>query len=278
MRLSLTSWSFPVCTLAETAAIANAIGLEGIDLGYRHRASIDRARVLSDPAGYGAALRAELPLAVPNLFHLFGADRAERQLAGPPDPRNLADLHAVLRFCQAVGAPTLMVLPGLVGPGQSRLAAMDAAIAALAPMVEAARAHDVALTVEPHVQAWLESPAMALDLVQALPGLKLTLDPAHFVCGGHTQEAIEPLCPHAAHVHLRQARPGSLQCRLDEGTIHFPALLAALRDAGYRGWLAIEYLNQPYMDTRHDDVLLETVRMRDLVRNWLAAAGQGFSA
>jgi sugar phosphate isomerase/epimerase len=271
MRLSVTSWSFPVCTLAETAAIAHAIGLEGIDLGYRHRPSIDRTRVLEDPAGYGAALRAELPVAVPNLFHLFGADRTERQLAGPSDPRNLDDLPAVLRFCQAVGASTLMLLPGLVGPGQSRRAAMNTAITALAPMVEVASAHGVTLTVEPHVHAWLESPAMALELVHALPGLKLTLDPAHFVCGGYIQEAIEALCPHVAHVHLRQARPGTLQCRLDEGTIHFSALLAALRDVDYGGWLAIEYLNQPYMDTRYDDVLLETVRMRDLVRTWLAA-------
>jgi sugar phosphate isomerase/epimerase len=148
---------------------------------------------------------------------------------------------------------------------------MDAAVTALLPMVETARAHGVTLTVEPHMQAWLESPAMVLEFLQALPGLKLTLDPAHFVCNGYTQDAIERLCPHAAHVHLRQARPGSLQCTLGEGTIHFPALLAALRDAGYSGWLAIEYLNQPYMDTRHDDVLLETVRMRDLVRAWLAA-------
>lgn len=271
MRLSLTSWSFAACTLGETAAIARALGLEGIDLGYRHRASIDRARVLDDPEGYGAALRAELPLAVPNLFHLFGADRSERHLAGPLDPRSLDDLRAALRFCNAVGAPTLMLLPGLIGPGQSRREAMGAAITALSPMVEAASAHGVTLTVEPHVHAWLESPAMTLELLRALPGLKLTLDPAHFVCLGHTQDAIEPLCPHAAHVHLRQARPGKLQCKLDEGTIHFPALLEALQDAGYGGWLAIEYLNQPYMDTRHDDVLYETVRMRDLVKTCLAA-------
>jgi hypothetical protein len=48
-----------------------------------------------------------------------------------------------------------------------------------------------------------------------------------------------------------------------------PAFLAALKDSGYGGRLAIEYLNQPYMDTRHDDVLYETVRMRDLVRTCL---------
>lgn len=268
MRLSVTSWSFPACTLAEAAGIAAAIGLDGIDLGYRYAAGLDRARVLAEPEVYGAELRAALPVAIANLWHLFGADRTIRQLAGPPDPARLADLGAVLRFCRAAGAPTIMLLPGLIGPGQTRLAAMDAAVAALGPMVEAARGSDVTLAVEPHVQSWLESPGMTRDLVEALPGLKLTLDPGHFACLGHSQDAIETLCPHVAHVHLRQARPGVLQCALDDGTLNFPAFIGALGDAGYRGWLSIEYLNQPYMQTTRNDVLLETVRMRDLVRSW----------
>jgi sugar phosphate isomerase/epimerase len=272
MRLSVASWSFPACTLAEAAAIAKALGLDGIDLGYRHRPAIDRSRVLAEPRAYAAELRAALPVEVANVWHLFGADRTIRQLAGPPDPRNLPDLRAALDFCLAVGAPTLFLLPGILGPGQSRAAAMVAAVAALGPMVHAAQGAGVTLTVEPHVQAWLESPSMTLDLVRELPGLKLTLDPAHFACLGYTQDVIEALCPHVGHVHLRQARPGVLQCRLDDGTLNFPAFLAALRDAGYAGWLAIEYLNQPYMGTTRDDVLLETIRMRDLVRDW---SGQG---
>ena len=77
---------------------------------------------------------------------------------------------------------------------------------------------------------------------------------------------IDPLAPHAAHVHLRQARPGALQCKLEHGTLNFPAMLATLAGHGYRGRLAIEYVHQGYMDTLHDDVLSETIKMRDLVR------------
>jgi sugar phosphate isomerase/epimerase len=260
----------PAGTLAEASGIAKVLALDGIDLGYRHAPSIDRERVLADPRAYGTELRATLPLAVANVWHLFGADRTLRQLAGPPDPRNLLDLRAALDFCKVIGAPTLFVLPGVLGLGQSRATAMANAITALGPMVEAAREAGITLTVEPHVHAWLESPAMALELVKELPGLKLTLDPAHFACLGYTQDKIEPLCPHTGHVHLRQGRPGVLQCRLDEGTLNFPAFLGALRDCRYDGWLSIEYLNQPYMETTRDDVLLETVRMRDLVREWMA--------
>ena len=85
---------------------------------------------------------------------------------------------------------------------------------------------------------------------------------------GYRQDEIETLVPHAGHIHLRQAKQGHLQNKLEEGTINFPSLLGALRDAEYGGWLAIEYVHQAYMNTLFDDVLTETVRMRDLVRNW----------
>jgi sugar phosphate isomerase/epimerase len=68
---------------------------------------------------------------------------------------------------------------------------------------------------------------------------------------------------------LRQTRPGALQAKLAQGTINFAALLATLRDAGYSGYLALEYVHQEYMGTLYDDVLTETVQMRDLVRAWM---------
>jgi sugar phosphate isomerase/epimerase len=268
MKLSLTAWSFPLCTLKEVAAISTALGIQGIDVGYRYKSSIDRTRVLKEPEAYGAALRSDLAPAIANVWHLFGADRTVRHLAGEIDPRNRDDLARVLAFCRAVGAPSLFLLPGHLEPGQSRRGALARVVTALGPMVEMAAQAGVALTVEPHVHAWLESPAMTLDLLRELPGLRLTLDPAHFACMGYRQDEIEALCPYVGHVHLRQARPGVLQCKLDEGTLNFPAFFAALRDTGYEGWLAIEYLNQPYMATVNDDVLLETIRMRDVFLAW----------
>ena len=37
MKLSITSWSFPLLTLDEVAAVAKAIGMEGLDIGYFYR-------------------------------------------------------------------------------------------------------------------------------------------------------------------------------------------------------------------------------------------------
>ena len=83
----------------------------------------------------------------------------------------------------------------------------------------------VTLTIEPHVHSYLESPALVLDLLDKVPGLKLTLDYAHFVCLGYRQDEIDVLAPHAAHVHLRQAKAGELQTKLAKGTINIGAQL-----------------------------------------------------
>lgn len=271
MKLCTTCWSFPALTLQECAGLARVLGLEGLDIGLFYRSALDKARILAAPEAYGAEVRGQLGgLTASNLFYLFGEGLAGRNLAtGTGEAENLADFRKVLAFCKAAGVPSVFILPGLVNPGQSRAQAFAASAAALRPLVAAGQEAGVIVTIEPHVHGLLESVAMTLEMVEAVPGLKLTLDFAHFVTLGYRQEDIEPLVPHAAHMHLRQARPGVLQAKMEEGTINFPAVLGALRAAGYSGWLAIEYVHQNYMATLYDDVLTETVKMRDSVRDWL---------
>ena len=61
---------------------------------------------------------------------------------------------------------------------------------------------------------------------------------------------------------------GALQTKFAEGTLNFPAMFGTLRDAGYQGALAIENVHQDYMNTLFEDVLTETIAMRDCYRAW----------
>ncbi|MBA3908607.1 MAG: sugar phosphate isomerase/epimerase [Rhodobacter sp.] len=256
MKLSVTSWSFPACTLAEAWGIAQALGFRAMDLGLLHGAALDRHRITTDPE---AAARALGGMPVSNLYWLFGADIVENAVSDPAaKTRNEAEFAQVCRFAKAAGCPSIFVLPGVAGPG-----AFDAAATGLAGLLAIARRHGVILTVEPHVGGLLASPGATLRMLAAVPGLKLALDYAHFVCMGFRQEEIDVLAPHAGHVHLRQARPGALQAKWGEGVLDFTAMVGVLRSAGYQGYLAVEYVHQGYMNTLFDDVLTETVRMRD---------------
>jgi hypothetical protein len=64
---------------------------------------------------------------------------------------------------------------------------------------------------------------------------------------------------------------GELQTKLTKGTINMPAELATLRRAGFEGYVALEYTHQDYMDSLFDDILTETIQLRDVVRAWEAA-------
>jgi sugar phosphate isomerase/epimerase len=265
MQLSVTSWSFPACSLDEAWAIARALGFAALDLGLFYGPALDKARVLADPEGAAQDLTGR-GIRGANLYWLFGNGLADRALTDPAArARNLDDFAAVCRFAARAGIPSIFVLPGVADAGPKDQAIRESA-ASLRALQSIARDQGVTLTVEPHVGGLLGSPAETLALLDQANGVKLALDYAHFACMGFPQEAIDPLAPFAGHVHLRQARPGALQAKWGEGTLDFAKMVGVLRQVGYDGWLAVEYVHQTYMNTLFDDVLTETIRMRDAMR------------
>lgn len=268
MRLSLTSWSFPALTLEEVAGVAKTLGIGAIDVGLFYRSALDKAEILGDPASAAQKLDA-LDIGIANYYHLFGEGLDGRNLALPGTvDENAKDMERVLTFADAAAIPTIFILPGVVNPGQSRDDAARVSIESLRAMLAVSKDFKARLCIEPHVHSFAESPAMVQRLVDET-GIGLALDYSHFACLGYRQEEIDPLARHAVHVHLRQARMGALQTKFAEGTLNFPAMFGTLRDAGYDGALAIENVHQDYMNTLFEDVMTETVTMRDCFTNWI---------
>ena len=267
MKLSLTAWSFPACTLEECAGISKALGIGALDVSQFYRSGLSRAEILTDPLAVAGRLGG-LGVAIPNYYHLFGEGLAGQNLALPGTiAQNVRDIARVLEFADAAGIGSVFILPGIINPGQSRDDAARVSIESLQALLAVASGFKAKLCIEPHVHSFAESPAMVRRLVEET-GIGLVLDYAHFACLGYRQDEVDPLAPHAVHVHLRQARMGALQAKFAEGTLNFPAMFAVLRDAGYQGWLALEAVHQGYMNTLGDDVLTETVALRDCFRGW----------
>jgi sugar phosphate isomerase/epimerase len=267
MQLTITSWSFPRCTLEEAAGIARALGFQAMDVGAFPGGHLNRDAILRGDKSELQRLR-RLGLKTSNIYYTFAAGFVERALNSPDRKirrKNQTDFKRVVEFCHAAEVPSIMLLPGVMHAGFSRKQAIELCIEACAELVAISQTANVVITLEPHVMGILESPDDTLKVVRAVDGLKLALDYAHFVTLGYTQPAIDPLCDHAAHVHMRQAKPGFLQTRLEHGTLNFPAILSALRQSGYSGYLAVEYVHQDYMQTDNVDVVSETVKMRDLL-------------
>jgi sugar phosphate isomerase/epimerase len=268
MKLSVTSWSLPQCSLDEAVGLSKLLGINAIDLGYFYRSSLDKNEIINEPEAAAKKIR-DYEIKVSFLYHLFGADTQDRNLSlKDAGEENVKQLERVLLFCSEASVDTIFLLPGVINPGQSVKQAMHRSAENLKRMVEVCQKKGITLAIEPHIGSCLESPELAEKLIDMVPGLTLILDYAHFICLGYPQAAIDRLAPHAGHVHLRQAKPGHLQTDLASGIINFQAVLGKLVEHLYEGYLSIEYVHQDYMNTLHEDVLSETIKMRDLVEEW----------
>lgn len=269
MHLSMTSWSFPALTLEEAAGITKVLGINALDVSTKGRPGLDKAQILGDPEAAAERVQA-LGVRVPNYYHHFGEGLVERNLALPGTvDANACDLEKVLAFADAADISTVFFLTGIINPGQSRRQAMEASAESIKAFLDVGKAFRAEICVEPIIRSYAESPMIVQDLI-GRTGVRLALDYSHFICLGYPQEDVDPLCNHAAHIHLRQARMGKLQEKFARGSINFPALFGTLSEAGYSGALAIEYVHQDFLNANADDVMTETVTMRDCFNDWMA--------
>jgi len=144
-------------------------------------------------------------------------------------------------------------------------AAWDAYAARVTAFARHTLAHGVRLAYHHHMGAYVQSPE-DVDALMARVGdeVGLLFDSGHITFAGG--DAVAMLRKHAArvcHVHCKDVRPDVVKLAYNrqwsfltavingaftvpgDGVVDFPALLAILRDHGYRGWLVVEAEQDP---------------------------------
>lgn len=267
MKMCLAIQSLRSCTLEEATGITRALGFDAMDLDGVMDTTLKRDKILSVDRTEVQRVK-ELGLIAPNIHWTF-APGSLYPVINDPDPKVRADnkeqIKRLVEFCYAAGILSILVLPGMLLPGQSAADGRALSADVLNEYAELSREANIDLFIEPHVKCSFESPKMATWLAQQVPGARIALDYAHFICQGYTQPEVDTLIPYAGHVHLRQAKSGLLQTKLEDGTINFPLVVDELLNAGYSGYWCIEYVHQDYIGADNVDVLTETVKMRNFL-------------
>lgn len=171
-------------------------------------------------------------------IHLFASDAAREGLRGA--------LRVVARTAGLLGAKACVFgAPGLRDPGNlDPTIAFDQAVAFFREVAPAFEDAGSALCIEPVAPAlggkFVTTTAEAVALVRRIdrPGIRLQIDTGNLLAHGDCAAALAQAWPLAAHLHVSEpglAPVGSL------GSDH-AALGAALRDAGWRGWVSVEML------------------------------------
>ncbi len=276
IRLACADFTFPLVSHETSLDLIAALGFSGVDVGFfEGRSHVQPSTALRNPTASARKLQArcaERGLAIADLFLIPGST-VEDLAPNHPDAsvrRKARDLfERSLAFAQACGAEHFSALPGVHWPTESRRDSAARCVEEMAWREDRAAAAGLPFSIEAHTGSIVAKPAQVLELIKQVPGLRLTLDYGHFANQGLSADAIEPLLPHAGHVHARGSCKGKIQVVAAENTIDFPRMVAALRGLKYTGWICLEYVWMDKWDCNRVDNLSETVLLRDVLRGAL---------
>ncbi len=255
MRLAFSTNTFMHLPFSTAAARIQALGYEGLEL----RADVPHAW----PAGMRDGAKRNMRAAMRNYGLAFSNVNAFRMEA-VGDYRNpnwypsfleadegyrrvrIDHTRRALSLCAELGAPHVSTLPGgLLAPGQSRQAALDRFVEALKPLAEYAHNLGVALLIEPEPSLLVATTDQYLEVAERVgaPSLGLNFDIGHAYCVGEDlPRQIHRLAAHTKHYHIEDMAATRVHHHLVPGTgaIDIPAVVGAIRQTGYGGWLTVE--------------------------------------
>jgi sugar phosphate isomerase/epimerase len=272
IRLACADSAFPRLTHAGALTVIRDLGIGAVDICVF--ASVDHnppAAVKADPAGAAERVGqcvADHGLRVSDVFAEIGESFDDLAVNHPDEAiraQAMRHFEALVDFARRLDAPGVTILPGTVFDDEQE---QSLALAAAELERRAWIAADAGLrfAIEPHVGSVVPTPDRTLALLERTEHVGLTLDLSHFAYQGIPQHDARPLLPYVNHVHLRQAGPGSIQARVPEGTIDFPAIRDDLLSSGYEGYFALEYQWQDgWLDFTRVDNISESAALRDLM-------------
>jgi sugar phosphate isomerase/epimerase len=253
------------------------LGIEGLDLGlFGGRSHVRPEHVRGDVPFWAGALKERIAGAGLELADFFvqASTSFEPMAVNNPDPREQEEGWALftemLELARRLGAPGMTLLPGVRFGDEPWDASIRRSAEGLKRRVDEAARHGIALSVEGHVGSNVDTPEKLARLLELTPGLRLTLDYTHFTRQGIPDDEVEPLLAHARHFHCRGAAPGRLQTTFQENTIDYRRVIRKMREVGYRGYFAIEYVWIDWEGCNRTDNVCETIQFRDLAREEFA--------
>ncbi len=272
-KLACADFTFPLLSHPQALQLIAMLGFDGVDIGlFEERSHLWPSRAFAEPAKSARELKGalnEVGLHPADIFLQMAPDFATYAINHPDASRRQKARDwflCALDYAAACGCRHVTTLPGVHFEAEPYADSLARCVEELNWRVEQARARDIVFGVEAHVGCLVPTPPQVEKLVQAVPGLTLTLDYTHFTRAGLPDSAVEPLLRYASHFHVRGACEGRLQTGFNANTIDYACVEAAMEAAGYAGWVGIEYVWIDWEHCNECDNLSETIRYRDFFR------------
>lgn len=184
------------------------------------------------------------------------------RLAPGEDVASSRHFAAICRFAKGLMVSVLTLPAAPLGTP------MDDEVRRLKGLVDHAGRDGLVIALETHSETLTSSPATAVALCQAVPGLALTLDPSHYINGPHGDDNFDEVLPYVQNVHFRDTgrKPGEFQVRVGQGLIEYGRIVNQLERFGYERALTVSILDRP---DNPFDVELEVRKLKLLLESLL---------
>ena len=272
---SCAEYSFPLLFPGRRFALLQLLGFEYVDIGLFERSiGLQPSRLHAQPGAFIKQLQFDLGsagLKVADIFLQTGSDPAVSAANDPSLPvrsRNHKMFLLALDLCAALDCKHLTGLPGVWHDGAAEADDLALAVDEAGWRQHAASGAGMTYGIEPHVGSICTNVAQTHSLLESVPGLTLTLDYGHFVCADISSDDVHSLLPFASHIHARGGARGRLQTPVGENEIDFEGIVRRLRESGYKGFLAIEYVYTDWGQCNRTDNISETVLLRSLLQSY----------
>ena len=212
MRLGLAcaDFTFPILPHHQVLRLISMLGFKGVDIGlFEDRSHLQPSSEFGQVSRSARHLRRKLAdsgLIAADLFLQLALDYESCAVNQPRSQRRRQARDAFLQtldYAAGCEARHITALPGVHFKEERRSESVARAAAELAWRVEKAKEYRIVFGIEPHIGSFADTPQRAAKLVQAVPGLTLTLDYGHFLPRGFREEDVEPLIQYSSSSHPR---------------------------------------------------------------------------
>jgi sugar phosphate isomerase/epimerase len=149
---------------------------------------------------------------------------------------------AVCRLAKATKVATLTVPSGELGTP------FNEEVEHLRRLVAIATLESVVVSLRSQIGCLSEDPDTVVVLCDNVKGLRVTLDPSHYICEPNANRNFEKLMKYTQNVHLRDTSKKQLQVRVGQGEVDYGKLINLLRRVGYDRALCINMQPLPGVD------------------------------
>ena len=282
IRLAGSTFAFGDISLEESADILKDLGFDLADVGASGWSTFTAyvpQQVVNNPDdadAEAARITEAMDARGSGVSELFICDFG--QAVNHPDAKEREKSRELFAKFAAIagkaGFESIMMLPGNVHEdlGQTYDQAFDTSVQEYTWMLDVARKNELQLNFEPCIMSIAVEPAQAIRLVEAVPGVGLTIDYAHQVQIGLGADEIETMHPYAKHFHVKQSAQGEFEVKpeADNGAIDFTRLVNKLKTDKYDGVVTVEFVAAPDVIEAGWDLKEETAKMKKVIEEAMA--------